>query len=159
MRNLKSTVVLIAILAAVLGTPAGATEPREPLDGAWKLNVAKSTFTQPGPRAQLRTYVTSNGVENMTARGIDADRKTTLTHYEARYDGKDYDMVGSAGGNKVSLRRVDAYTTEISQKHDGKPTVVATRRVSQDGKTLTVTTKGMLPDGKVIDATMLFERQ
>jgi len=137
-----------------------AAQAKEPLEGTWLLNRAESAFRQtPGPRGQMRTYSIANGVETMDSRGIGADGKTTVVHYDARYDGKDYDIVGSAGGNKIALRRIDALTTESIQKRDGKPAITATRRVSRDGSTLTVETKGTLPDGQVIDATMVFVRK
>jgi sensor domain CHASE-containing protein len=67
-------------------------------------------------------------------------------------------MVGSLGGNKISLKRIDRLTSEITQKRDGKPAIVATRHVSQDEKTLTVVTKGTLPDGRMLDSIMVFHR-
>ena len=112
-----------------------------------------------GPKGQMRTYSLANGVEKLTARGVTADAKPTLVKYEARYDGKDYDMTGSIGGDKIALRRVDAQTTESTQKRDGKPAVVATRTVSADGKTLTVVSAGTLPDGRKVDSTLIFERR
>ncbi len=94
----------------------------------------------------------------MTARGVSWDRKPTLVQYEARYDGKDYDMTGSLGGDKITLRRIDANTTESSQKRGGKVVIVATRTVSADGKTLTVVSKGTTSEGQTIDSTLIFER-
>jgi sensor domain CHASE-containing protein len=94
----------------------------------------------------------------MTSRGISGDGKATFVQYQARYDGKDYDMAGSIGGNKISLKRIDRLTTQSTQKRDGKPVIVATRRVSTDEKTLTVETKGTLPDGRMLESTMVFAR-
>jgi hypothetical protein len=136
-----------------------AAEAKEPLEGTWLLDVGKSSFTPaPGPKGQMRTYTMSNGVEKMLARGMSGDGKSTLVQYQARYDGKDYDIVGSSGGNKISLKRIDKLTTQSTQKRDGKPVIVATRRVSPDEKTLTVETKGTLPDGRILQATMVFHR-
>ncbi len=78
--------------------------------------------------------------------------------YAARYDGKDYDMTGSLGGDKISLRRIDAHTTESSQKREGKAAIVATRTVSADGKMLTVVSKGTTAEGQEIDSILIFER-
>jgi hypothetical protein len=155
----KRAVFSAAALALTLFLTARAAQAADPLEGTWELNVEKSTFrVTPGPRGQIRTYKVSDGLEKMTARGVSAEKKPTLVRYEARYDGKDYDMTGSRGGNKVSLRRIDALTTESTQKRDGKTTVVATRKVSSDGKTLTVTSKGTTAEGQEIDALMIFEK-
>jgi hypothetical protein len=160
MNYLKRTVFPAAALAVALFLTAHAAQAADPLEGKWQLNVEKSTFKfTPGPKGQLRTYRIADGLEKMTARGVSSEKKATLVRYEARYDGKDYDMTGSTGGNKISLRRIDALTTESTQKRDGKPTVVAIRKVSEDGKILTVTSKGTTPSGQVIDALMIFERR
>jgi hypothetical protein len=162
MRSSRRTVFLAAAALAVtfplLAAPSFA---KDPLEGKWLLNVEKSVFRgSPGPNGQLRTYeMSDDGVEKMTATGVSSEKKPTLVKYEARYDGKDYDMTGSLGGDKISLRRIDALTTESTQKRDGKPTVVAVRKVSADGKTLTVTSKGTTPGGQVIDAVQIFERR
>jgi len=150
---------LTIIAGALLPLLALAQDHSEPLVGTWLLDVAKSSFTPaPGPKGQMRTYSFGDGLEKMTSRGISGEGKPTFVHYQARYDGKDYDMVGSLGGNKISLKRIDRLTTEITQKRAGKPAIVATRRVSTDEKTLTVVTKGTLPDGRMLDSTMVFHR-
>ena len=148
------------VAGALFPLLALAQEHREPLVGTWLLDVAKSTFMPPvpGPKGQMRTYTFANGEEKMTSRGISGEGKPTFVHYQARYDGNDYDMVGSLGGNKISLKHIDRLTTEITQKRDGKPAIVATRHVSQDEKTLTVVTKGTLPDGRMLDSVMVFHR-
>jgi hypothetical protein len=159
MSRFSRAVLIFAALAATLSI-AGIAQGKDPLIGTWSLNVEKSTFKgAPGPKGQLRTYARSDGLEKMTARGVSAERKPTLVRYEARYDGMDYDITGSSGGDKISLRRIDALTTESTQKRDGKPAIVATRQVSADGKTLTVVTKGTLSDGRGIDSTLIFEKR
>ena len=154
-------IVMLAVLltVAVLPLPARAADAKDPLHGDWQLNVARSTFQPgPGPKGQLRSYRISNGVEKLTARGVSADKMPTLVRYEARYDGKDYDITGSTGGDKISLRRIDALTTESTQKRNGKAAIITTRKVSPDGKTLTVTAKGTVPDGQTLDSVMIFDR-
>ena len=161
MSTSRRTVFLAAAaLAATFPLLADPAFGKDPLEGKWLLNVEKSVFRgSPGPKGQLRTYeISEDGVEKMTATGVSAEKKPTLVRYEARYDGQDYDMTGSLGGDKVSLRRIDALTTQSTQKRDGKPTIVAVRKVSEDGKTLTVTSKGTTPGGQVVDAVQIFER-
>jgi hypothetical protein len=160
MNRSRRAIFPAAALAVAFCMVAFAAHAADPLEGKWQLNVEKSTFRfTPGPKGQLRTYRITDGLERMTARGVSSEKKPTLVRYEARYDGKEYDMTGSTGGNKISLRRIDPLTTESTQKRDGKPTVVAVRKVSEDGKTLTVTSKGTTPSGQVIDALMIFERR
>jgi hypothetical protein len=159
MNRSRRILCLAAALAVAFTLGARAADAKDPLEGSWLLNVEKSTFkVAPGPKGQTRTYSLHDGIEKMTARGVSWDRKPTLVQYEARYDGKDYDMTGSLGGDKISLRRIDANTTESSQKRGGKVVIVATRTVSADGKTLTVVSKGTTAEGQTIDSTLIFER-
>jgi hypothetical protein len=159
MNRSRRIVCLAAALGVALSFGAQAALAKDPLEGTWILNVEKSTFkVAPGPRGQTRTYSLNDGVERLVARGVSWDKKPTLVKYEARYDGKDYDMTGSLGGDKISLRRIDSHTTESSQKREGKPAIVATRTVSADGKTLTVVSKGTTVEGQQIDSTLIFER-
>jgi hypothetical protein len=149
-----------AVAAVICSAVVQAQSHREPLEGTWLLDVGKSRFMPlPGPKGQMRTYALTDGLEKMTSRGISGDGKSTFVRYEARYDGKDYDIIGSSGGNRISLKRLDRLTTQSTQKRGGKPVIVATRRVSNDEKTLTVETHGTLPDGRTLDATMVFQRK
>jgi hypothetical protein len=151
---------LAAAIVALQSPGLQAQNGKEPLEGTWLLDVGRSTFMPPpGLKGQMRTYSMSHGLEKMTARGIGNDGKPTLVKYEARYDGHDYEITGSAGGTRICLRRIDKQTTEATEKRDGKPTIIATRRVSDDGKTLTVETHGLLPDGRRLRATLVFRRE
>ena len=159
MNRSRRILCLAAALVVAFSLGARAAQAKDPLEGSWLLNVEKSTFKgAPGPKGQTRTYAMHDDVEKMTSRGVSSDKKPSLVQYEARYDGKDYDITGSLGGDKISLRRIDANTTESSQKRAGKVVIVATRTVSSDGKTLTVVSKGTTAEGQVIDSTLIFER-
>jgi hypothetical protein len=160
MNRSKRILWLAAALMVALSFGVRAAHAKDPLDGTWVLNVEKSTFRgAPGPKGQVRTYTRDGEVEKLVARGVSWDKKPTLVKYSARYDGKDYDMTGSLGGDKISLRRIDSHTTESSQKRDGKAVIVATRTVSADGKTLTVVSKGTTVEGQEIDSILMFERK
>ena len=149
-----------AVAAVICSAVVHAQDHRDPLEGTWLLDVGKSRFMPvPGPKGQMRTYALMDGVEKMTSRGISGEGKSTFVQYQARYDGKDYDIIGSTGGNKISLKRLDRFTTRSTQKRDGKPVIIATRQVSKDERTLTVETQGTLPDGRTLNATMVFQRK
>lgn len=160
MNRSKRILCLAAALMVALSFSVSAADAKDPLEGTWALNVEKSTFRgAPGPKGQVRTYTRDKDMESLVARGVSWDKKPTLVKYTARYDGKDYDMTGSLGGDKISLRRIDSNTTESSQKRNGKAVIVATRTVSADGKTLTVVSKGTTVEGQEIDSILIFERR
>ena len=157
---LGAAMAMIATMAMWTPSAAAVGVGHDPLHGDWQLNIEKSTFRPgPGPKGQLRSYRLEGDTEKLTARGVSAEKKPSLVQYEAKYDGKDYSITGSTGGDKISLRRIDALTTESTQKRDGKAAITTRRTVSADGKTLTVTAKGTLPDGQALDSVLIFEKK
>jgi len=153
-------VVALGVVLVVAASVSVSAQARDPRVGSWKLNVAKSTYS-PGPPPQsgtLKIEASGQG-EKVTADGINAAGTPTMTRYTANYDGKDYPLAGVLNANTVSLKRIDARTTERTDKKDGKVTVTLTRVVSQDGKTMTVTTKGTNAQGQTVNNVAVWERQ
>jgi hypothetical protein len=58
--------------------------------------------------------------------------------YDAKFDGKDYPIVGDPGKTVVTVKRVGSDTIEETDKRDGKVTDIVRSTVSGDGKTLHV---------------------
>ncbi len=157
--TVAAVMILSAILIADVTTlPAQDKDPRV---GTWKLNVAKSKYSPgPAPQSQTLTVEGAGNGETVTSEVVGADGKRTTTKYTANFDGKDYPLTGSAlGADKVSLRRVNARTTERTDKKDGKVMVQITRVVSPDGKTMTATVKGTNAEGQPVNNVALFEKQ
>ena len=128
--------------------------------GTWKLNGAKSQYS-PGPAPQsLTVKVESAGQgETVTTDLVNADGTRTTTQYTANFDGKDYPLTGSQNADKVSLKRIDARTTERTDKKGDTVVLTFTRVVSQDGKTMTVTVKGTNAQGQAVDNVAVWEKQ
>ena len=123
--------------------------------------MAKSKY-DPGPAPQsqtLKVEAVGKG-EKVTSEVVAADGKKTTSTYTANFDGKDYPLVGSTlGADKVSLKRIDARTTERTDKKDGKVIQTIKRVVSADGKTMNVTVTGTNAEGKPIKNAVVFEKQ
>jgi hypothetical protein len=68
-------------------------------------------------------------------------------------------LTGSPTADTVSLKRIDARTTERIDKKGGKVVTTLKRVVSQDSKTMTVTTKGTNPEGQATNNVIVFEKQ
>jgi hypothetical protein len=114
----------------------------DPLIGTWVLNIGKSTYGSGGPpRSQTVTFVAEGAATRMISEIVSADGKTTRREYTAQDDGKDYPFKGSTSSDSVSLKRIDARTTERTDKKDGKVVSVLVRKLSADGNTFTVTSK------------------
>ena len=159
----RSTLGVALALGVVLGADIAnlSAQASDPRIGTWKLNAAKSKYS-PGPAPQsLTVRVEPSGQgEKVTAEFVNADGTRTTTQYTANFDGKDSPLTGSQfGADMVSLKRIDARTTERSDKKGDKVLQVLARVVSPDGKTMTVTTKGTNAQGQAVNNVGVFEKQ
>ena len=156
-RLLKSLRLPAAILFMGFALSAQAADP---LVGTWKLNVAKSTYSPgPAPKSITAKIEAAGAGEKLTADGVRGDDTPIRVEYTAQYDGKDNPITGSPTADTVSLKRLDANTTERTEKKGGKVTQTVTRKVSSDGKTMTVTYKGTDAKGQPINNVGVFEKQ
>ena len=156
------TLGVVLVLGIVLGADIAklsAQEP-DPRIGTWKLNLAKSRYS-PGPAPKsltVKVEPTGQG-EKVTTEGVNADGARTATQYRANFDGKDNPLTGSPIADTVSLKRINARTTERTDKKGGKTVQVLTRVVSADGKKMTVTVKGTNAQGQAVKNVVVFEKQ
>jgi hypothetical protein len=152
--------------AVVLGVVFGAdivhlsAQGGDPRIGTWKPNVAKSKYS-PGPPPQSQTLKVepSGQGEKVTSEVVNADGTSTTTQYTANFDGKEYPLTGSPIANMVSLKRIDARTTERTDKKGGTVAQTIRRVVSADGKTMNVTVKGKNAQGQEVSNAVVFEKQ
>jgi hypothetical protein len=129
--------------------------------GTWKVNLAKSTYS-PGPPPQSLTVKIERAGdygEKITADGTRADGQPIQIRYTVQFDGRDYPISGSPIADTVSAKRIDATTTERTDKKAGKVVATLTRKVSADGKTMTVTYKGTNAEGQAFTNVVLLEKQ
>jgi len=155
---LRMLIVGVALGVGVAGVAAAAGA--DSIDGAWKLNVAKSKFSPgPTPQSQTRTYVkTAQGV-TLTFSGVAADGSPMSGGSTFKYDGKDYPITGLPNYDAIALTRVDANTVKSTQKRAGKAVGTTTRTVSKDGKTMTLVSKGTSAKGTPYDDVLVFDKQ
>jgi hypothetical protein len=156
------TLLRIVIVGTALVAWAGqaAAQAADPLIGTWELNVSKSTFNPgPGPRSESRTYVLAGTAITATSRGLDADGKPTAEAWTVNYDGLDHPTTGNPNIDALSLKRIDAFTAEFTEKRAGKVVVTGTRAISQDGKTMTITAKGTNGKGQEFNNVEVFDKR
>jgi len=152
----------LAVLIVFVMALAAATQAQTPkgLEGTWKLNAAKSKFSPgPPPKTMSVTY-SAVGADGMKI-VVDVTPATgAAQHWEmtAHYDGKEYPVKGNPNADMVSVKRIDATTSESTFKKAGKVTATNTRALSADGKVLTVTSKGVTEDGKPRNDVQVFEK-
>jgi hypothetical protein len=163
-RNYAWTLGVVLVIGVVLGIGVVdlSAQMNDPRIGTWKLNVAQSKYS-PGPAPQslmVKVETAAGQGEKTITDFVNADGTRTTTQYTANFDGKDSPLTGSQfGADMVSLKRIDARTTERTDKKGDKVVQVLTRVVSQDGKTMTVTTKGTNAQGQAVSNVGVFEKQ
>jgi len=138
-------------LIAMLSFLAVAAFAADPVIGAWKLNVAKSSFKPgPGPKSQIRSYAE-------TKQGILLTVKTVASTFKD--DGFDYPITGNPLYETIAVKRVDEFTVNSTQKKAGKVVGHSVRTVAKDGKTMNFRQMDFLASGKMTEADMVFDKQ
>ena len=150
-------IVAIALLSTLfLGTTALAADP---VDGTWKLNVAKSKFSGTAPKSGTRVYSEGTDGTTLDAKTVGSDGKEMSMHVTLTYDGKPHPITGNPDADSGTGKAIDARTSHFTLTKRGKVAGSVDRVVSADGKTLTVHNKGTGSDGKTYDDTLVYDKQ
>jgi hypothetical protein len=131
----------------------------DPINGTWKLNLGKSSFS-PGPAPQSQTVMIE---------GTDTARKIMVDVTPATGAAVHWEVSGAAGaqlpvsGNNPNadtyvVTRVNPTTLEAQYIKDGKPTLKQVAVVSADGKTLTVTASGTDAQGRAVNNIAVYDK-
>jgi len=145
------TPTIVVGLVMVFAAGSASAQSSDPMNGTWKMDVAKSTFS-PGPKPQSMTLVIE---------GTDAAHKITVDRTSATGAAQHWSVSGAFGkelpvvGNNPNadtyvFKRINATTVETEHLRDGKPTIKNTAVVSADGKTLTITGGGTDAQGRTV---------
>jgi hypothetical protein len=152
-----TALVMIVIAAAAVELNA---QDADPLVGTWELNVAKSKYTPgPAPKSETRTYVVAGKDIEASSKGVDATGKPTAASWTVNYDGKDRPETGNPNADTLSLKRVNAFSAEFTQKRAGKVVITGTRTISPDGKVMTITSKGTNAHDQTVNDVEVFEKR
>jgi hypothetical protein len=123
----------------------GAKVAHDPLAGEWTEDLSKSRLSQ---GLTLKIAPDGNG-------GV---RFSGDYSYDARFDGKPYDLKNSRN-DTVKLQLVDPHTVAAIYLRDDQVTQKDKWSISPDGKELTVTTTGALETGQHITEKLTFTKQ
>ena len=160
MRKILSTLLVSIALACGGSAVALAADASSPLTGTWNLNLAKSKFDPgPPPKSDSRTYVESAQGVTVTVNIVTASGSTIAEHSSYAYDGKDYPITGNPREDALSLKRVNARTTIITQKLSGNIVGTETRVISADGKVMTLSSKGTDAKGMPFERVAVYDKQ
>lgn len=132
--------------------------------GTWKFNPDKSNLRVPANHVEIRQYrLRPDGFLVGLLITSDAEGSYHYLQFTAKSDGKDYpeyteallaDLVaaGKQTPRTYAETVIDEYTTDWTDKVDGKITSHGKKIISKDGKTLTVTVDGS-------SQTYIYDRQ
>jgi hypothetical protein len=150
-------IVAIALLSTLFfGTTAFAADA---VDGTWKLNVAKSKFSDTAPKSATRVYAESADGTTLDQKLVGADGKEMSMHLITAFDGKAHTITGNPDADSGTGKAINAHTSDFTLTKGGKVVGSVHRVVSADGKTLTVNNKGTHTGGKTYDETLIFDKQ
>src|SRR5262245_27794646 len=146
--------VAILILGIVLAVAASAQE-KNPRIGKWKLKS-----DAPPPAINIMTYEPfGNGGMRVTVESKNAEGREQKWTYTTMFDGKDEPVTGHPSADTTSVKKIDARTTEITNKKAGKVLQIITNVISEDGNTINNTYQDFEADGKPTrTTTAVYER-
>ena len=152
----------LTVMAAIMILSAGAAaQGTDPMNGVWKLNVAKSTFS-PGPalKDMTLTIESAGAGRKVAVTATAADGTPVKWGYTGNFDRKENTVTGSnPDADVVMLRRISARSTRTTYKLAGKQTLVNGVSVSDDGKTLAVAQTGVNGKGQTVTNNLTFDKQ
>jgi hypothetical protein len=122
--------------------------------------LAKSKYSPgPAPKNLMETIALDENSYKVEANGTAADGEPLHIEFNAKFDGKDYPMIGVPRADMVSVKWIDAHTPQAIQKKGGQVTMTITCKVSTDGNTRTCTLKGKNEQGRNVHNVVVFEKQ
>ena len=158
--NRKISTGLITLFVAALAIFSATAIADGQHSGVWKLNPPKSTYNPgPGPKELTETIILSKNRYKVDANGTAVDGKPMHIEFDAKFDGKDYPMIGVPWADTLSVKWIDGDTPQIIQKKHGQVTMIITCTLSMNEKTRTCTLRGTDEEGRTVNNVAVFDRQ
>lgn len=163
MRYLIAVFAAIALLAAL----ALCAQVPDPLNGTWKLNIAKSKFSpaELTQKSSTTKFEVTQDTIKMINDTVDARGRVNHAEYTAKFDGKDYPWKGTIDGkpnpdqDAVTWQRVDSHTYVTVNKVKGQALTTQRIVIAPDGKTRTNTVTGKNAQGQTVNNLLFYEKQ
>jgi len=149
---MNRTVLSLSFIAGLVSVVAvSLTTEADVMPGRWTLDPAKSTYVPgPVPKSQVATLTAvANGIRTVADR-VEADGSKTHFEWTGTFDGKDNPVAGDPNRDAVSVRKLDAYTLEITNKKAGKVTTTIHAAYAKDGRSRVETTTGTNTAGQSV---------
>jgi hypothetical protein len=147
---MRHTLLSLSLVLAV-GAALPAAQTHSVMPGQWTLDVAKSSYS-PGPTPKSQHAVLTaipNGIRTVADR-VEADGKVVHFEWNGTFDGKDQPVIGDPARDAVSVKKIDDYTLEVTNKKGGKVTTVLRAVYAKDGRSRTETITGTDSQGRTV---------
>lgn len=159
---MKRIFLFVVLPLFVLSSIAGfAQAPAKPVFAAtWILNASKSTYSPgPAPKSQVATLAAVNNGMSVVSDRIEADGQKVHFEWTAMFDGMDYPVKGDPSRDTVSVKKIDDYNVEITNKKGGKVTTTIKAVYEKDGKHRVETVTGTNAQGQTIKNVTSWDKQ
>ena len=118
--------------------------------GKWRLDVAKSTFSNNPPTFEkLVVAVDDVDAAKWFMVGTEGHGVTYSSSYDGPIDGEFHPMKSSESKTTIAYTRTGGGLHWVAKGKDGAVIETATRSISPDGKTMTIKGTGNYPNGEV----------
>jgi hypothetical protein len=118
------------------------------------LNVCETRLVPAGRQFKPDFILISAGFDSYRL-----DGKTIHYEFTAMYDGKDYPVKGDPVRDAVSIRKVDDYNFDVTNKKGGKAVNTVRAAYARDGKSRTMTTTAVNANGEKTTTSTVWDRQ
>jgi len=153
----------ILALAVLLITSIPSFAASDPLDGTWKINDAKSSWSNgefpPNMSLSIQLEIDGNVMKYRSVNDTRKDRPGVVSHFEAAMDGKPHLYPDNPRFNQVQIRRIGPGQLELLEMKDGDVIVGAWWWLSEDGNHLVRRGIGKGADGKSKEYEEYFDKQ
>ena len=151
---------VLVMLVAALSTLALLAQSQEAFYGLWKVDMRKSKYSPgPAPKSNMKKYEPYKDGFKATQDMVTAKGEKVHLEVIAKVDGKDYPGKGSPDADTYAFKRLDAHSYEVTQKKDGKVTIVAKMVVAPDGKSRSIVQTGKNAKGEPVNNTIYWDKQ
>ena len=135
----------------------------DPLDGTWKINDAKSSWSNgkfpPTMSLMLQVHIEGNTIKYHSVNDTAKDKPAAIANFEAAMDGRPHPFNESARFDQVEVRRTGPLGLEILEMKGEDVIVGAWWWVSADGKQLIRRGIGKNADGSSHEYEEYFDKQ
>jgi hypothetical protein len=150
---------VVVMMVPALATLALLAQSQEAFYGVWKVDMSKSKYSPgPAPKSNMKKYEPWQDGFKATQDMVTARGEKVHLEVVAKVDGKDYPGKGSPDADTFAFKRIDSRSYEVTQKKDGKVTIVSKMVVAPDGKSRSIVQTGKTAKGEPVNNTIYWDK-